>query len=639
MSLRAKHLACVVYVHCRTPEADRYDRLGKDHSSHEGSMSMRIEGQNVHGEFHPWDTPGEAAGTRQNENENIHSDVRENEVECNVGQSMGTIDYVAGIGNYEPITLNQTYLNLCDTDENLPGPKIGVKQQIVLGPDPQWLQERDNWNNSAWWISFRQPVESNKRSTPSQATGKARLTMNRYAKQGPKARPKERSNASEPGRASSSQSYAKQVRNIGARDSTQSQFVTFSVHERNSEQEKDRETLTGEKKSVESISVPFKLSFTIGKIVTNIDISDLVEMACRPAREQSPVRGRKRGSQKSTCECRECRSRLDAQDRRIDELENMIAERTSELKMSTDELCDEIRNVGISVDNQGSGPVLITPIVPEVSEVGRLVRGIRTNPVRMDSTAGKQKKMGADKATARPRAASFAGVAAHAPREGDDGWRYVHRDSRRAPCSPEVAPKPQTLDSKRGRASRSREPVVEPASRAREGMMRDWLSTAKRDPPRNSEVPSSDRRPVVDERSPSWADIPPPDDDEFDTSNSLTPIPNGNGNGRRDNTSPPCSPSSPDNSDHDAQDVDVYKLPLSGQVTERRGLKNGNPRDGGNGDHNGARPKSRGKPQEMREKKGLNDKGGKKPNAKEGKTSYSKVVTSSGWKTVQSKKR
>ena len=68
-------------------------------------------------------------------------------------------------------------------------------------------------------------------------------------------------------------------------------------------------------------------------------------------------------------------------------------------------------------------------------------------------------------------------------------------------------------------------------------------------------------------------------------------------------------------------------------------MQNGNGGKGGNGARGGARPKTRGKPNDTQNKNTHNDKGAKKPGTKGNKLTYSKVVTNSGWKTVQSKKR
>ena len=187
-----------------------------------------------------------------------------------------------------------------------------------------------------------------------------------------------------------------------------------------------------------------------------------------------------------------------------------------------------------------------------------------------------------------------------------------------------------------------------------ENPIRDWLSTASRKdsntgamaPTQHAEIPVS----------PSWVD----DDSSVDDDNSETsgsPIPQSQC--YMESPSSPTTPIRPIIQLDDASPDDVYALPPSGQVLEARRHQRG--REGDNGG-NGAgkantRASVRGKNTNSRDcsypsyKANENDGGktgkGNNPSHKafgnggdkSGKGSYAKVVTSNGWKQVESKKR
>ena len=603
------------------------DRLPSEHSSVNSMEGERSEDEETQGKVYLVREMASQPGTSNMNGQNRNAMVRE------IAQKLDAGNGDSDLPSYDPIAIDSNIINIWPYDDNTPDASVGVGSRYKSNAESQGTDGDHDWNDSVWWISFRQPVEKDKGPNPKRAVESEQQLPSTYANQIPGVRKEQRNQKSAASDAGNTQSYANRGRDIGARMCRQNQSTTDTEREQTTGRKNFTETETGEEQGENIFPTPFKISFTVGNVMINMDVSDLTKMASRAARDQSPTRGRRRENLKPSCECRECRTRLDAQDRRIDDLENLIAERTSELKVSTDELCDEIRNVRINVDNQGPDPILITPSVPEVKEVGRLARNVRTVPAGAPIPAGKQSKVSGTKAKPRPRAASFAGLASAEQLEAGGEWRRTRKEVKMVPNSPEVVPKPQRVEPRRGRAGRRNGNVGEQASKPREGAMREWLSTASRDQPRNS---GSDRRATA-ERSPSWADEPVPEDDEFDTSNSLTPTPDGDR--RRDNMPPQCSPSSPDNSDHDSQVQDVYQLPPSGQVTEQRGRRNGNPRAGASGGYGGARPKTRGKPNAAHEGNFHNAKGSKKSNMKENKASYSKVVTNSGWKTVQSKKR
>ena len=519
------------------------------------------------------------------------------------------------------------YIDLAD-DAHTPVEPPGVSQRDA---------SPDEWNDCTWWVSFRDDGVMNSGGASACKKTKEDFTPPTKPTNQPESRRPTEATVRESNCGKTKHSHANLSEVKGRGCSEQSQFAVDSARVLRPEPERERTPVTGEKPTRSMAFMPIRVTITVGNVVTDFDLSDVVEMAGRPIREKSPGREARRDGMRSTCECRECRRRLDEQDRRIDELENLITRCTHEMKVSTDDLNHDMREVQRRIDVHDNRPILVTPRPPELCEAGRHSLGIFAEPAQADKLAGKMKKSKVNERQSRPRAASFAGTQAIGPERVGDEWRTSSRDLRRVARNTADPPKPQRAELRRGRSSRNKDPIVSEVSKPKENTMRDWLSTAKRSQPLSCDTPKRDRRAAEIETSPSWADEPAPDDDEFDTSESLTPHPNGNR--RRDDVRTPESRQSTGASDDEQQVLDVYKLPPSGQVTERQRAQNGNERNAGNNMRGGARPKTRGKQQESQNRNDQKDRGSKKPNNKNGNISYSKVVTNSGWKTVQSKKR
>ena len=148
--------------------------------------------------------------------------------------------------------------------------------------------------------------------------------------------------------------------------------------------------------------------------------------------------------------------------------------------------------------------------------------------------------------------------------------------------------------------------------------------------------------------SPSWADEDDSHDSD-DTESDLmrTPTPTTLNADESLLTSPNSHLDDTQRDGISSPEVDVYALPPSGQVRERREqqTKQQAKQRSTNNTTGGARPKTRGKGPNVNNNDSKNRQKGR-PNERAGnsegrseRTTYAKVVTANGWKTVESKKR
>ena len=336
------------------------------------------------------------------------------------------------------------------------------------------------WNDCTWWISFRDSLDNHNCDAQEQ-----RVT-NHDSNQPPTEHANhldgDRQHVAAMNRESESghtkHSYANQGRVIGRGSSEQSQSVTDSTRKLQHEPERKKAAKTGEQLPQSTAFMPIRVSIRVDNVVTDFDLSEVVKMAGRPVREQPPRRGARRDEMWSTCECSECRTRLDEQDRRINELENLIMQRTRDMKVSSDELFQEVREVKRRVDVHDNRPVLLPTRAPELCEAGRHSIGIFAEPVKADKREGKQAKKKTEDRLSRPRAASFAGARVEMPVGGSNEWRSSNKDVRRDVRNPSDSPKPQRVETRKSRANRNKETVAIETNRPRENTMRDWLSKA-----------------------------------------------------------------------------------------------------------------------------------------------------------------
>ena len=379
---------------------------------------------------------------------------------------------------------------------------------------------------------------------------------------------------------------------------------------------------------------PITIVVKIGEFSTRLEVPiPYTIMAGRMSRRGNDPNERKQTRRDDDEDRNEWQRRLDAQDQRIDEMEDALVEQMRKLRLQSDEVAEEVRRMRRhEAEAEDNRRVLEAP-APEAIRAAR-DRVSATNSSMAERLVGNPRRRGSDLGNPRTRAASFAG------RTNTSGARpkEVQREPQRSHEPNDVektAPKPQ----------RVRKAVV-PRSRAtddgktNDNPIRDWLHTARKDAGPAETTPDVPRRGSLAERSPSWADEVVPDD-EADTSSESTPPPpttDRRGPTRRGGDRP--------------QMVDIYQLPPSGQVKEREARRRGQANNGNGNDAINHRRETRSRGKNQNDGDMMNNNAMKGNNNNKGKSSargrgqkggngmsYAKVVTNSGWKTVATKKR
>ena len=383
-----------------------------------------------------------------------------------------------------------------------------------------------------------------------------------------------------------------------------------------------------------------KISISFGNFSAVLDIADCMKMDGKSDKDKGWSNSRTREPTKQPDECRRCETRMDAQDRRIDDLEDAIAERMRRMMTHRGDPTPGEESVSRRVSVADTGPRNGAAAAPDAYVPGPHLSGEAYAFVK-DKRVRKHGDL-----SSRSRAETFSGV----PNRSNSRTRG-ERDDRnlRGPPTAERRenaedPKPQRVRTTKASAKPRRR--NDDQVKSRDNPIRDWLSTAKgdvRDPPMTPAAPTRPRR---IETSPSWADEPVNDEDEDDTSESLTPTPM-----MRDAISP-TSTLSPESVDRSSQEEGDCDIPPSGQVSALRTRRQDTlPRSTeANGAYGGARPKTRrGKMSDQGNK--TNTTGSNKGNVKSNdnrkqpnkagttKSSYASAVATTKWKTMQSKKR
>ena len=416
----------------------------------------------------------------------------------------------------------------------------------------------------------------------------------------------------------------------------------------------EKPTATSDRVPTNTYNPPILLTIRIGEFIAEIDIANCINMAGRDRYPQDPKYDRERDERKSD-ECDECSRRMNGQDRRIGELEDSVTDKMRKLRVQNEELADELREVKRKMNSNDTGrPNVIAPVRHDVCETRCMSLDMLTDPVRDGERLERQRRRPEENEAqwARLRAASFAGV----PTDRGVGARpktaLSNQPQRRVQIVDDGgagnAAKPQRPRERKGASGRQ----DGSDGKVRDNPIKEWLHTARRDNTTAQDTPKTSRYTYEAERSPSWADVDGEEDDETDTSNATTPNKSPMAAAEARDPTPPPTNGAKQTKRNDEKYDDIYKLPPSGQVTERRNRQreNNNGTTGAEATRAGAVSKQRGKTQGVVDKtlnNVLNDKKGSKGSntnrvrnqkGKDDKT-YSKVVTNNGWKTVPAKKR
>ena len=385
------------------------------------------------------------------------------------------------------------------------------------------------------------------------------------------------------------------------------------------------------------------ISIAFGDFSAVLDIADYVKMAGRSDRDKSRMNDMAHVQTKQRDECRRCDARMDAQDRRIDVLEDAIAERMRRMTVQRGDSAQDTEPTRRRVSVTDSRPGGLAPAIPDAyaQRPPRLQGGV------LEPAKDKRTRNLGD-VSSRCRADTFSGVPSRS--ECRTRSEYNSRNQRAIP--PDVlsanadAPKPQRTRAAKVPSERPRR-GNDGQTKPRDNPIRDWLSTAKLDERDPTTTPAPPQRRRATETSPSWADEPLNDEDDAASSESMTPTPTDR---RNDDGTSPASTLSPVSANANRYDDGEY-IPPSGQVTTQRNRRTEAPTHGDvqGGAHGGARPKTRGKANAMGNKVNnvVNAKGkarnsdNRKQSAKSGneKGSYASAVATTQWKTMQSKKR
>ena len=331
--------------------------------------------------------------------------------------------------------------------------------------------------------------------------------------------------------------------------------------------------------------------------------------------------------------------------RRTHETEDNIMERMRRLQMQNDEMAAEMRRMRRHIqDLAHARPVFMTPLHDNTAGRNPISTTIPSQTYPNEERAYTWRADGADAADDRPRAASFAGATARSKLQCcNPTTQQRPEESCKIVGEWKLDPKPQRSDQRR-KEKRRNNPTAEKTSTPAESAISQWLSNAKKDSGVKEDTPRGPPRAVL-VTSPSWAD----DDEQHGDLDSETLSPTTTGSEaagvqttpdaeRRDGTK------DPDNDDD-------YQFPPSGQVagSSRQQLGATSGRKEQQRNNGGARPKTRGKNAESGgESKGVSQnnpaiepRNGKKSGTKntKGGVTFAKVVTRSGWKTVQTGKR
>ena len=408
------------------------------------------------------------------------------------------------------------------------------------------------------------------------------------------------------------------------------------------------------------------ITIQCGDFSAIFDIADIVKMASRPRHDLDVPDDELQAAARRSVDCRGCEHRMNAQDRRMDDFENAVTEQLRRMHVQREmppSGVDASRGVSDRTDRLDT---VAQPNPPSKDRSRREVAGQAAQTFVNPDRRGRN----IVDYNPRSRAATFAGHTSRpssrnrseaAPNDsrqvpvndkGDYGARPKTRSQRKPPSDDGdvdiMAPKPQRQKGKgkRGQPIKTNF-ITEDRTRAAENPIRDWLSSARKSVQGPDTTPAPSRRPRATEPSPSWADDPLLDDDEADTSESLTPPPATS----RDRPSmSPASAATLVSDGRSSRSSDDDEIPPSGKVTQRGGRRAYGAANGGgqNGAQGGAKPKTRGKkPEVVNANNYANAKGNGKSNASRkpttkkgtGDTSYANVAANTKWKTVQSKKR
>ena len=393
-------------------------------------------------------------------------------------------------------------------------------------------------------------------------------------------------------------------------------------------------------------SPAIKVTVSVGEISTVIDLSDYTSMASRKNRTMANHEGRPREKVKQSDGCKECDYRFDAMARRVSNLEEEMVDNMRKLRLENRDLLNELQ---------------------EVKKKLKVVSAQRP--------AERARSVDPERA---PKRSVPAAVFVETTRESEHPYAVQQTEPRRRIVSFDEAPRwrgarPKTSNSKgegrgNGRATTAlpkpqREGGRKPAdnkpkpseSNERKNPIREWIHSVKQGGKADDGNAPNQENVIEVPRSPSWADYV--DDDEIESSGTMTPDTRRSSDAESTHTVSPGGAAAPPDTQHTTDD-ERYALPPSGQVNERRArrLEQDMRRERGDDRYGSGALKTRGKMvtnginanngNVQRRGKSMNDaKKDEQPKSRPGNKGNSgnpqtrRVVTNSGWKTVQSKKR
>ena len=244
----------------------------------------------------------------------------------------------------------------------------------------------------------------------------------------------------------------------------------------------------------------------------------------------------------------------------------------------------------------------------------------------------------------RPRAASYGGRV-----EPTMNIQRVRQEGAVGGVGTDKPPKPQRPPTKRNER-RTQKAAEDKSFKPSENPLRSWLSNARKGGRDEAEPPIASNEEKTVPISPSWADADDSTDDDDGDYSDQSGTPTQSTVNLDDSLTPMKPPTTGRHLDGIiSPDVDdVYALPPSGQVTERKQqLRNAAPRQrAANDNYGGARPKNRGKGTQRENEGGDVDKTRSRVSEKtrndKGKNeqkTYANVAAANRWEQVKKKRK
>ena len=267
------------------------------------------------------------------------------------------------------------------------------------------------------------------------------------------------------------------------------------------------------------------ISIQCGDFSAVFDIADIVKMASYSKRTEDASSGDDRPAARRRVDCRGCEQRLNAQDRRLDAMEEVVSEQLRRMRIHGSSTLEDEGN-GRRVSDISSMPTLAAPNtragvtnrhpMAETAAVSLCTRATLHTDRRGRSNNDHD---------VRERAASFAGnpsrttsssraeTALRNQREPSKRNQYSEGAGTKAPmpskasvdCNSADAPAPKPQRQKRKGKPRQAEKqnyLTMDSSRATENPIKDWLSTARKSAQQPATTPAVTRRARVVEPIP-----------------------------------------------------------------------------------------------------------------------------------------